>query len=324
MILIVSLPLSGCGKKVKEPKIEVGGMRFNTQSIYGNANIASIRVILRKDGKIDQVIEEQLPIDDSGIATIDKIPVGYYEVLIDVLDHDGNIIYQTEADFYYLFIERNRYNLLDVVLVPAKGGLLISIEIKDGNDLPPPQGKITTTITGKVIGDGEYSLEGHTMRLTDHNSFAVKVPLDSDGRFTFKEQTLVIAEGLVYNVDFWPDTTKESYYYYGHRSLTVDLDTPGQLDVEPVFVNYDVPCFHLTITADGSPLAEQFVSVELQRNDGLGRSRRNGYTDRNGQIWIPIFGDPHSILTVEITNTKVFEIEGEFLPRTTYSYEIKL
>lgn len=324
MILIASLLLSGCGKKVKEPKIEVGGMRFNTQSINSDPDAALIRLTLHKDWRDDEVIEYLLPIDDSGLASANNIPVGYYHALIDVVDHDGKIIYETEEYSYGINIEKGRYNLLEVVLIPAEGGLIITVKIKDEDYLTPPQGKITTTITGRVIGDGEYSVEGHKMILSDYNGFHVEVPIDGNGRFIFEDQALIIAESIVYNLEFRAGTTKESYYSFGHKELTVDLDTPGQLDVGTILVDSNASCFHFTVTADGSSIGEQYIYVMLERKDGNGSSGRGRYTDRNGQIWLPIYANYDSTLAVEIMNSIVFEIEGKFLPRTTYSYEIKL
>lgn len=323
ILLTASLSFIGCLPKTSVSNFNVGKLRLDLYMFKKYPEVASISIAMIKDDQDGTVVRKEVFLADGGLVTIEQIPIGDYLVDIEVHDLNGNVISQNNKCDFSVHIGSGAIESLKLIVYPAEGGLVISRVPED--ELSAPEGIITTTIKGKLIGDDEYDLEGFGVFLYGViDIFEKPLIVDNSGEFEFIDCDFAITDGMSpAAVMLFPDTTKETYYEWEYVPLDVNADTPNMLDLGDIKLGTNASCFEVKVLDHGVPLKYRNVEIWLLDGDYT-KTGAHAATNNEGKMWMPIFPSPNAKLKIQVDGREVKVIDGPFLPRTTYKYEIDI
>ena len=266
------------------------------------------------------VVKHEIELGEDGLAFIDKIPLGRYQVSVYAYDEGKNELYRT-ATPENVEIRAGKLATLHVTLIPSNtGSLLIVVKIDEPK---PPEGVIATTIKGKVTGDGEKSVAGARIWLDwPGGGLIYLAEADASGHFEARNVELIAAEGYEYFLRVSPPLYHPNYYATMHKPLSVSMGDVPELNMWEIGLPSDYFCVHVTVTKNGDPAAGIPVHVKLTgKNIG---STTGADTDQNGVLYITCPPVEDARLEVIVDGEVEVSVEGNFASRNTYDYTISL
>ena len=181
---------------------------------------------------------------------------------------------------------------------------------------------ITTNISGEILGDGEYPvdhIEAIIFKEVNDSSWSgiKNTNINANGEFEFKDVKLEIESN--YDVGFWQDKSRKSYYFHTYKDLNINSNTPVNYELGEIEMNTG-SCLHL-IVKDPNGNRMKNTRLDVSASSGGWSGFR---TNSEGEIYFGLRESNDSDVKVSITDGEnYYNYEEQTFEGITFNYREK-